>query len=83
MSQQEKFGKKPLGYVIRGYSRFREWDRQHKRYAFLVNGQWYAIFDIDDGLPVSVEYDEDLNQYKVYKSFEAAMEYARTMVRLN
>ena len=64
-----------VGYIVKGYNKYDGWDRRHKLYAFIINENWYAVFSLEDGYPPF----DDYNNYQVYKSAEAALEYVRLM----
>ena len=69
-----------MAYIIDRYDKYNSWDRQHRTYSFELNGQQYAIFEVELewGLPIleeSVEYEKKREQYQVYGTKEEAMKF--------
>jgi len=36
-----------MAYIIERYNRFDTWDRSHSKYTFSVNGNWFAIKEVE------------------------------------
>jgi hypothetical protein len=44
---------KIMAFLIGTYNKYDTWDREHARYKFEVNGNWYAVKEVEMewGLP--------------------------------
>ena len=77
-----------MAFIIDRYNKYNGWDRQHRAYSFELNGQQYAIFEVELewGLPVlgeSIEFEKNREQYQVYGTKEEAMRFVRLVKRFN
>ena len=72
-----------MGFIIGLYNKYEPWDRKHARYVFEINEQWYAVYELDDEMPFSIEKEFHIEDYYRYKSKEAAMLFVRQMKQLN
>ena len=77
-----------MAYIIDRYSKYNSWDREHSVYQFEVNGNWYAIFEVELewGLPrldFCVGEEKNPKQYFVYDRKEEALKFVRLMKGLN
>ena len=71
-----------MAYIIGTYNKFDTWDRAHSVYKFELNGQWYAIKEVEMawGLPMlefQVDRDDVPETYHIYERVEDAMEFVR------
>ena len=43
-----------MAFIIGNYNKYDAWDRTHSRKVFELNGNWYAIYEVDMcwGLPM-------------------------------
>lgn len=77
-----------MAFVIGLYDKYNIWDREHSIYKFEINGNWYAIKEVEMewGLPqvsMRVDSDEYPEQYCVYSKYEDALHFAQMMKGLN
>lgn len=77
-----------MSFIIDTYNKWSKWDKEHARYTFEMNGEWYAIMEVqvENGmpkLPVRILEETEPSIYYIYKSFEAAMMYVRKVRSLN
>lgn len=76
-----------MAFIIENYNRFDSWDRAHSKYVFEINGQWYAIKEVEMewGLPQlqqKVDQDEYPESYRVYSEYKDALKFAQLMKEL-
>lgn len=76
-----------MAFVVDLYNKYDRWDREHSVYKFEINGQWYAIKEVemDWGLPqVGCRVDQDMHpeHYFVYSKYEDALKYVYMMKQL-
>ena len=64
-------------FIIGTYSKYEPWDRKHSRYVFEMNGNWYAVYELDDEMPFYVDREFNIEEYYRYKSKEAALLFVR------
>ena len=50
-------------YIIGIYNKYEPWDRKHARKVFEINENWYAIYQLDNELPFSIEKEFNLDEY--------------------
>lgn len=75
-------------FIIDTYNKFDIFDREHSRYVFEINGNMYAIKEVymkwgRPKLPLRIGAEKDQEQYKIYDTYEDAMEFVHTMRGLN
>ena len=76
-----------MAFIIDVFSKYDAWDRAHAVYKFEINGQWYAIKEVqlEWGQP-QIGYRIESNSYSsyfIYNTIEEAMEFVRRMKSLN
>lgn len=69
-----------MAFLIGTYNKYDVWDREHSRYKFEVNGNWYAIKEVEMewGLPqlgFRADMDEHPETYHIYDTYEDAMRF--------
>lgn len=77
-----------MAFIIDSYNKYDSWDRNHSVYKFNVNGNQYAVkeVEIDWGLPVLGERVDRENMpefYCIYETLDEAMGFVKMMRRLN
>ena len=77
-----------MAYIIDSYNQYSNFDRQHSRYQFEINGNWYAIKEVEMewGLPkldYRVDQDIDGKHYFIYDTYEDAMKFVFHMKSIN
>ena len=78
-----------MHFIIKKYDKYWKWDRTHATTVFNVNDNWYAVMWVkigNDGLPEieeKIEEEVGRDQYFIYQSEEAALEFVRLVRRLN
>ena len=77
-----------MAFIIGTYNKYDSWDRQHARYKFMINEQWYAIKEVElewgkPVLPMRVDIDERYDDYFIYDTYENAMEFVRRIKMMN
>lgn len=77
-----------MAFIIGTYNKYDIWDREHAQCTFEINGNWYAIFEVEMewGLPklgIKVDRNESGQGYYVYDTYEDALEFVRLMKGLN
>lgn len=77
-----------MAYIIGTFDKYDAWDREHAVYKFEVNGNWYAVKEIEmewglPKLPLYVDKDENPKQYFVYDTYEQALAFVHRMKSLN
>ena len=35
-----------MSFIIDTYNKWSKWDKEHARYTFEMNGEWYAIMEV-------------------------------------
>ena len=73
-----------MAFIIGTYNKYDSWDREHSKYRFEINGQWYAIKEVEMewGLPrvgCRVDQEEYPEQYYVYSEYQDALKFAQMM----
>ena len=77
-----------MAYIIDTYNKYNSWDREHQRYIFEINGQWYAIYEVilfwgEPQLEQKVDEEKDPKTYFIYDSEEEARKFVYLMKSLN
>ena len=77
-----------MAFIIDSYNKYDIWDRQHARYKFRINGNWYAIKEVILfwGVPqlgMKVDQSQNPEAYFIYDTYEEALEFAKKMKSLN
>ena len=78
-----------MAFIIGTYNRFEQFDREHARYKFELNGQWYAVKEVElewgvPKIPLHIDQSEDSNrQYYVYDTYEDAMKFVMYVKSMN
>ena len=77
-----------MAFVIDIYNKYDIWDREHSVYKFEINGQQYAIKEVqlEWGIPqvgLQVDSNDYSKYYCVYSRYEDALEFARQMKMMN
>ena len=75
-------------FIVDVYNRFDQFDREHTRYTFEVNGVMYGIKEVHikwgrPKLPLRIGADTEKDPYHVYDTYEEAMEFVHTIKGLN
>lgn len=77
-----------MAYIVDRFDKYDAWDRTHARYKFELNGNWYAVKEIEmewglPKLPLLVDRQQSPEQYFIYDTFEEAMEFVHMVKSLN
>ena len=77
-----------MAYIIGTYNRFDSWHRQHQRHQFEINGQWYAIFEIEmdwglPKLPERIDSHDCAQTYHIYDTYQDAMQFVNRVKQMN
>lgn len=79
-----------MAFIIEKYNRYDRWDREHSKYIFEINEQWYAVKEVilfwgQPQLPIRIERNEkpETYPYFIYDTEEQAMEFVKLMKSLN
>lgn len=75
-------------YIIKNYNKYSVWDRTHTRYTFKINGNEYAIMEVELewGLPqlsYTIEEEDAPETYHLYNTYEEAIQYVQQLKTLN
>lgn len=73
-----------MAFIVDTYNKFDSWDRAHSVYEFEINGNWYAIkeVELEWGVPqlgFHVDQDARPNDYCIYDSYEDARMFVQKM----
>ena len=77
-----------MAFIIESYDKYDVWDRERSKYVFEVNGNWYAIKEVEmewglPKLPLYVDRDTDASSYYVYDTLEDAMRFVQQVRKIN
>ena len=77
-----------MAYIIGSYNKWDQWDREHAKYTFEINGNWYAVKEVEmdlgvPKLPLRIDIEDNPEVYYVYDTKEDAMQFVRMMKKLN
>ena len=79
-----------MAFIVGMYDKFDRWDREHSVYKFEVNGNWYAIKEVEMewGVPKLPEYvdrdsEKEAQAYYVYDTYKDAMRFVQLVKGLN
>lgn len=78
-----------MAYIIERYNKYETWDREHQKYVFSVNGNWFAIKEValEWGKPQipqqNIEENRDSENWEIYDTFEDALRFVHLMKGLN
>lgn len=79
-----------MAFIVDCYNKYDNWDREHSKYVFEINGQEYAIKEVilfwgKPRLPLRIgeNQDSENTSYFIYNSFENAMSFVHTIKSLN
>ena len=78
-----------MAYIIGTYNRYEQFDREHSKYVVEINGQWYAVKEVElewgvPKVPLHIDQDESSNrQYCTYGTYEEAMRFVRQVKSMN
>ena len=77
-----------MAYIIGSYNKYDQWHREHKRYAFEINGIWYAVFEVEmdwglPKLPLRTDRNECAHEYHIYDTYEDAMRFVWQIKSVN
>ena len=69
-----------MAYIIGSYNKYDAWDREHRKYTFEVNENWYAIFEVEmewgvPKLPLRVDRNETAHEYRIYEEYGDALKF--------
>ena len=69
-----------MAYIISTYNKYDQWNREHARYKFEINGIWYAVFEVEmdwgvPKLPFYTDRNESAYEYHIYDTYEDAMKF--------
>ena len=75
-----------MAFIIDNYNKYDRWDRAHSKYIFEINGNWYAIKEVElewgkPKLPMRIGQYE--SQYYVYGTYNEAISFVQRMKRMN
>ena len=77
-----------MAFIIESYDKYDIWDRECSKYIFEVNGNWYAIKEVEMewGIPklaIRIDRDTDASSYQVYDTLEDAMRFVQQVRKVN
>lgn len=77
-----------MAFIIDTYNRFSQWDRTHSVYVFNINGNTYAIKEVEmvwgqPALEPHIDREDNASSYHIYETYEEAFTFARTLKHLN
>ena len=77
-----------MAYIIGTYNKYDTWDRAHSLYKFEINGNWYAIKEVEmvwgqPALSYKIDQDDDPSAYFIFEQYDAALEYVKRQKSLN
>ena len=79
-----------MAFIIDSYNKYDAWDRAHSLYKFEINGNWYAIKEVEMswGLPqlgqkVDQDYERQRQWMHIYETYEEASKFAQFMKGIN
>ena len=77
-----------MAFIIDKYDKYSRWDREHSKYIFEINEQWYAVKEVilfwgKPQLPTKIEYEQNPETYFIYNTEEEAMAFVRKMKSYN
>lgn len=77
-----------MAYIIEPYNRYDQWDKEHSKYIFEINGLEYAIKQVilfwgRPQLPTRIEENINPETYHLYEDYDDAMRFVRYMRQLN
>lgn len=78
-----------MAYIIGNYNKYDAWDRAHATYKFTINGNWYAVKEVEMcwGLP-AIEFkvderDDAAETYLIYETEDEAIQFAKQIKAIN
>ena len=77
-----------MAFIIEKFDKYNAWDRMQSVYKFELNGQMYAIKEVElewgkPQFPIDIERDREREQYFIYNTVEEAMEFVHRIKSLN
>ena len=77
-----------MAFIITTYNKYNQWDRAHSRYTFEINGQQYAIMEVglewgQPQLQLSIEKDDNPGAYRLYSTYNDALQFVKHIRHLN
>lgn len=77
-----------MAFIIDRYNHFNRFDKERAVYVFQINEQWYAIKEVElewgkPILPLSVSDNQRDEHYKIYDTYEDALQFVHTVKSLN
>lgn len=80
-----------MAYIINRYNKYDQWDREHQRKVFEINGNEYAVFEVEMewGLPRlpyridGMDTEQSVRQIHVYDTYQDVMKFVVLMKSLN
>lgn len=77
-----------MAYIIDKFNRYDSWARNHARFKFEINGQWYAILEVElewgvPKFPLYTDHETHPHSYFIYNEYKDALEFALQMKSLN
>ena len=77
-----------MAYIIGTYNKYDARDRAHSHKIFEMNGNWYAIYEVDMcwGLPMlkyQVDQEDRADMYHIYETEEEAQQFVSMIRRFN
>lgn len=77
-----------MAFIINTYNKYDWWDREHARKTFEINGNQYAIMEVEldwgqPMLPMRVDQEERPENFYIYDTYEDALRFVQLMKGLN
>ena len=77
-----------MAFIVDRYNKYDQWDQEHSKYIFQINGWEYAIKEVilcwgQPQLPVRIGREQNPEAYFIYGSYEDAMEFVQRVKSLN
>ena len=79
-----------MAFIVDLYNKYDIWDREHSKYIFELNEQWYAVKEVDlewgfPQLPLRINEKGEQNHLlmHIYNSYEDAMQFVRQIKMMN
>lgn len=77
-----------MAYIIDSFDKYDAWDREHARYTFVINDNWYAIKEVilfwgKPQLPLRIGNEKNPETYFIYGTFEEALKFVQQLKSYN
>lgn len=75
-------------FIVDVYNKYDQFDREHSRHIFEVNGNWYAIKEVQlkwgkPHLPLRLGDRREDEPYQIYETLEEALEFVHSIRQWN